>query len=1064
MPVCFILLLALAPLQDTEIDRLIRALDSDHVEERERAERRLAEIGVRARPALQRAAAEGSTEKVARVRTILRAPAFRTEDLFDAGFRRETAAAIPDFARRFNSTVPADRSGAVRDLAGRASPEDLTAIAKILGREDLPDEIRLACADLMEKVKRPELTPLVIPLLEPRFGFTVSRVVSILAASGAKEAAPALQPLLENRNHVQATLVALEKLSCPVPDEAVRRMLRSREDTVRWQAVALIEKQERKGFSVDLIGLLGNGGDATWFLQQTLIRERPSWTELKPLLEAGKPAVRLLSFKVIVATRLPEALDAAVVLLEDPDEDMRREALEFVVALKGDETVRRLSTKGGPQALIALARIRAKDPDARAAAALGARDPATRRAGITALRSLDSHDLAGAIVPLLNDADPGVRAEAARVLPHLAGDSVGPSLAARLAKEEDPQVQTSLLDAIAETGCQAAAPQVLKLLQDPKGKTGPAAIRAAGSLRIKEAAPLLVRGYVTGKSGDFHGAYEALLQIRPDNLVDLLKPFLTPPKKNFEEPLRGHRIMLEPEGSSQKRAIYLLFVDPPGGKELLVESLKNGIRSDFPVEMIRFLGAEEAFPWLIETLQKGSEQQAHGAGRLLASYGRRDLLGFMIDRLYRGDYGEAIEYLGGIKPAEKVGEFEQRLDDPDAAVRDRAWSVLQWVGGPRVDEVFRRRLREGTPGDRAYAARFLLSPNAQDMPFIEALLDSDDPAVRVEGVYALYLRRSKGSFDHVVKAYQRGTQATDWVWPYAFTSLGDARGRTLVRAMIDSERNPEKLKALFTAMGQGDGFVAADAVLVERFFSDPKLAVDAFKVLMRMDPDRAVERLADPRFRMSMPQGNWAVSALEYVKTPAAVRALKSFLTDRESQNRIQAASMLGRRGATEAAEALAKLLHDEDLRCRGEAAIALARLGDARGLKEILRLPRRTTVNQGRMHDALWALNFIRQPEATRKLAGIEWTYDGPSSRTLQEALEELGRRTGLKLTLSPSLSVKGLRSPRDWPRAACSAEEILSEAPWRRFVTFVVEPDQIRVLTPDEAFRFWDQWAKDR
>jgi HEAT repeat protein len=1071
MRLWLILLLAPTALQDAEIDHLIRTLDSDKVEEREQAERQLTSIGLRARPALQRAAADARPEKAARGRGILRAPVFRMEELFEAGFHRETAATIPNFPKRFCSALSSDRSAAVRDLAGQASPEDLRALAAILGREDLSGEIRLACVDLMEKVKRPELTPLVVPLLDPRTSTAVGRVLLILAAADAKEAAPAIEPLLDNASFVQPAIAALEKLRCPVPDEVLRRMLRSREDAVRRPAVAIVEKGEGVGFAPDLIELLRNGYEPSWTMPQTLARSRPSWTELRPLLEAGKPAARLLALKVAAAMRLPEALDAALALLDDTDEDTRRQAMEFVVGLKGEETVRRLSAKGGPNALIALARLRARGPDAAAAAALSSRDPWTRRAGIAALRALDSHDFAAALVPLLEDAAPEVRAEAARVLPHLAGDGVGPRLAARLAHEDDPRVQERLVDAVAETGCREAAPQILKLLKDPRPQVVAAAVRAAGALEMKEAAPLLVQEYVSRKPEHPRGAYEALLQIRPDNLTTLLKPYLVPRKREDEEkPGFGHRFNIRPDDEPWETALYLLYVDPPGGKELFLQCLKDGMVPQYPVELIRFFGAEEAFPWLISALEKGTGRELHGAGRLLASYGRRDLVGFMMERFNGIEHNNAFEFLGGIQARERIPDFEARLDDPDEKIRDAAWRVLQWMGGPKVQQIFRRRLREGTPMDRAYAAHFLVSPDAEDLRLIDSLLDSANAEVRAEGVYALYLRHSKESFDHVVRAYERGTQASDWVWPFALTTLGGARGRAMVRSMIAGEKNPEKVRSLFGAMGQGEGFVAADVQLIEHFLGDPEhlkdtqFATDAMKALMRIDPERAMALLSEPRFRLSMPQGNWGVAELEYVKTPAGVRALTTFLLDREPQNRGQAASMLGKRGAVEAREPLAKLLHDEEAGCRGSAAIALARLGDARGLDEIFRLRRRTTVNQGRMHDALWALNFIRQPEATRQLASVHWEYEGPSHWTLQEALEELGRRSGLRVVLSPSLSARGLRTPPDWHVSTAGAEEVLSETSWSRFAAIVVEPGEIRVLPPDEALAFWEKWARTR
>src|SRR5260221_11517071 len=148
--------LALAPSQDAEIERLIQTFASDDPRERERAEQRLVELCAKARPAVIRATKDGNPEVAARAREELRSIGFRMEELFDAGFQRETARAIPDFARRFWSSVPADRIAALRDLADHASHENLAAVAAALRNEDLPDDVRLVCVELTEKLKKPE--------------------------------------------------------------------------------------------------------------------------------------------------------------------------------------------------------------------------------------------------------------------------------------------------------------------------------------------------------------------------------------------------------------------------------------------------------------------------------------------------------------------------------------------------------------------------------------------------------------------------------------------------------------------------------------------------------------------------------------------------------------------------------------------------------------------------------------------------------------------------------------------------------------------------------------------
>jgi hypothetical protein len=187
-------------------------------------------------------------------------------------------------------------------------------------------------------------------------------------------------------------------------------------------------------------------------------------------------------------------------------------------------------------------------------------------------------------------------------------------------------------------------------------------------------------------------------------------------------------------------------------------------------------------------------------------------------------------------------------------------------------------------------------------------------------------------------------------------------------------------------------------------------------------------------------------------------------LQDREASTRSHAAILLAKRGTRAAVEPLAKALHDEDLQVRRYSAIALARLGDGRGVGELLKLPRTTSISQGRMNDALSALNFVRSPEAAKTLSALRWEEAPPWHQTLREALDELSKRSGLKVTISKGVQERGLRFPLDWPRGNFAASELACQAPWDRFISLVFEPGEIRVLTPDEALLFWETWAKSR
>src|SRR3982751_208358 len=99
MTVLPVLLLAVVLNQDAEVDTLIRSLGSDSPAERERVERRLIDLGTKVRTAVLRASTDVNPEISARAREILRHPDFRMEELYEAGFKRETAASLPNLKR-----------------------------------------------------------------------------------------------------------------------------------------------------------------------------------------------------------------------------------------------------------------------------------------------------------------------------------------------------------------------------------------------------------------------------------------------------------------------------------------------------------------------------------------------------------------------------------------------------------------------------------------------------------------------------------------------------------------------------------------------------------------------------------------------------------------------------------------------------------------------------------------------------------------------------------------------------------------------------------------------------
>jgi HEAT repeat protein len=1038
--------------QDADVEALIGAFTADDAALRERAEKRLVELGLRSRPAMLRLVRDGDPEKASRARSVLRSypPVVRMEELYEAGFRRETAAALPDFAPRIWSSDPEKVATGVREAGPKANREDLRALASVLEREGIGEKVRQAFADLLENGRDAALASTVTPLLRHPDAYVRERVLRALVAAGAKEQAPAILALLNNKDSVHKALEALEKLAVPVPDESIRGMLDAADESVRFVGVGLARKRDVKAFRAELIqALLAARNVEPWTVADAVARSGPSWKELEPLFDSDHGPTRLAALRLVRKLGLPEAFAAAVRLLDDPFEEAQKEAIQDVVSWRGPEALQRASEGKGSGSLLALARLRAPSAKERALKAITSSEPAMRQAALSALRELDAHDEAGRIAALLGDPAPEVRTEAARILPHLAGDGIGPAIADRLSKEEDPKVQAQLLLAVAETGCAAGAPQVLRLLNEDRERVFWAAAQAAGTLRLKDAVPMLVR----------RRSYEPLLQLRPENLVDLLRSELkVPPKKEKkEDPLEelGHRSERQQEAEHNDAVLYLLYVSPPGAREFLVECIERGIVPRYPIEEIRFQRAVECFPWLIDRIERGSWFEVSGTGRLLAAWGRRDLAGQAVGWLASGSEGAreaGVELLGGLGLSEKIPVIATLLDSPQTETQWAAWRALSWIGGSETMEIFRRRLRTGTALNRANAALFLgRAGDTSSIPEIEPLLEEDEPGVRLTAADALASMKATGSFDRVARAFKRRTGEDLRTWHWHLVGTGGARGRALVQADLEHS-DPEVRKNAMRAMGWGDGFLAEEIQRVESYLHDPDVGSEARESLGRMDPERLLRLAQDPKSRLFLD----SVLLERTIGRPRAVPALIRLLEEGDSWH---AAQVLGQWGAREAVEPLARALHADGRHLPEYAAVALARIGDARGLELILKLPRRTTPNQGRMENALLSLNGIRHPEAFQKAVSTKWEQKSKWFWTLEEAVTELARRIGMKCTFSKEITDLDRRTPSDWPRRELDLDQIAST--WGRLAAFIIEPGEIRVMAPEEALRFWESWA---
>ena len=190
------------------------------------------------------------------------------------------------------------------------------------------------------------------------------------------------------------------------------------------------------------------------------------------LLADPDPFVRELAILGLEATGSDKVVSAVIPLLADPEMGVRSVAVSA------------LGHAEGPEAARALAAVVVGDPD----------DHTRVMAAGALAKRVGEPDLAvPALVRLLGDADPGLRAEAAWALDQLASEAAVAGLAAQLAREPDPEVRSAIVQALAAFPAEPRALEsLLVALRDSHpGVRNRAALGLAGSDDPNAAAALV---------------------------------------------------------------------------------------------------------------------------------------------------------------------------------------------------------------------------------------------------------------------------------------------------------------------------------------------------------------------------------------------------------------------------------------------------------------------------------------------------------------------------------------------------------------------------------------------
>jgi HEAT repeat protein len=131
----------------------------------------------------------------------------------------------------------------------------------------------------------------------------------------------------------------------------------------------------------------------------------------------------------------------------------------------------------------------------------------------------------GALLPLLEDADPEVRGAAADALARCADPSIEAGLASALRHEDHPAALRSILRALAAVGGDAAVPVLTDAMRDDDPETRMVAIESLGSTR-SAAAIVPLELALQGSRAEVLAAIRAIGDVGGPAALALLRPFL----------------------------------------------------------------------------------------------------------------------------------------------------------------------------------------------------------------------------------------------------------------------------------------------------------------------------------------------------------------------------------------------------------------------------------------------------------------------------------------------------------------------------------------------------------
>ncbi len=336
------LLWALLLGQADPVQQLIEKLSSDRIEVREEACRKLEELGSKAVPALEKAAATPDEEVAARAKELLQRIPLReaatgnliravpgvidrlvkgepTEifleiaaDLRLKGDQRQYPALQPQDLERLaplalrGAVSSARRARVCEEIARLGIRTAFREAVDILATGD--DTARSGAARLLQRLEAREVASELSALAGDDVPDVRLAVASILGAAKAKEALPTLRKLLRDREWGVrcAAVAAIRDMDAREAAEDLRPRLQDDSRLVRSVAAHAIGRLGARAAVPDLVRCLGDpSSDVRWWTVRALaeLDARDALAPIAALLEDPAPEVRRVASETVAAMR-----------------------------------------------------------------------------------------------------------------------------------------------------------------------------------------------------------------------------------------------------------------------------------------------------------------------------------------------------------------------------------------------------------------------------------------------------------------------------------------------------------------------------------------------------------------------------------------------------------------------------------------------------------------------------------------------------------------------------------------------------------------------------------------